>query len=162
AEQVRREEPIYGVSTGFGSNADKLLGAHPLRDELPGAKPSGRSPHAALQRNLVVTHAACVGEPMPAPAVRATVCIRINTLLRGELPGAKPAGRSLQTELQRNLVVTHAVCVGEPMPAPVVRAMMCIRINTLLRGHSGIRVDTLQAMTRLLNAGVVPVVPELG
>ena len=33
AEQVRREEPIYGVSTGFGSNADKLLGAHPLRDE---------------------------------------------------------------------------------------------------------------------------------
>jgi histidine ammonia-lyase len=37
AEQVRREEPIYGVSTGFGSNADRLLGAHPLRDELPGA-----------------------------------------------------------------------------------------------------------------------------
>ena len=32
AEQVRRQEPIYGVSTGFGSNADKLLGAHPLRD----------------------------------------------------------------------------------------------------------------------------------
>ena len=31
AEQIRREEPIYGVSTGFGSNADKLLGGHPLR-----------------------------------------------------------------------------------------------------------------------------------
>ncbi|GGK02734.1 HAL/PAL/TAL family ammonia-lyase [Luteimonas terricola] len=111
AEQVRREEPIYGVSTGFGSNADKLLGAHPLRDGLPGATPSGRSLHA---------------------------------------------------ELQRNLIVTHAVCVGEPMSAPVVRAMMCIRINTLLRGHSGIRVATLEAMTALLNAGVVPVVPELG
>ena len=111
AEQVRREEPIYGVSTGFGSNADKLLGAHPLRDELPGAAPSGRSLHA---------------------------------------------------ELQRNLVITHAVCVGEPMSAPVVRAMMCIRINTLLRGHSGIRVQTLQAMAALLNAGVVPVVPQLG
>ena len=37
AEQVRREEPIYGVSTGFGSNADRLLGAHPLRDDLPGS-----------------------------------------------------------------------------------------------------------------------------
>ena len=111
AEQVRREEPIYGVSTGFGSNADKLLGAHPLRDEVPGAAPSGRSLHA---------------------------------------------------ELQRNLVITHAVCVGEPMSAPVVRAMMCIRINTLLRGHSGIRVSTLQAMAALLNAGVVPVVPQLG
>ncbi|MFX5854737.1 aromatic amino acid lyase, partial [Acinetobacter baumannii] len=37
AEQVRREEPIYGVSTGFGSNADRLLGAHRVRDALPGA-----------------------------------------------------------------------------------------------------------------------------
>lgn len=111
AEQVRREEPIYGVSTGFGSNADKLLGAHPLRDELPGAEPSGRSLHE---------------------------------------------------ELQHNLIVTHAVCVGPPLPADVVRAMLCIRINTLLRGHSGIRVQTLEALTALLNAGVVPVVPELG
>ena len=42
AEQVRREEPIYGVSTGFGSNADKLLGAHRVRDELPGGNPHPR------------------------------------------------------------------------------------------------------------------------
>ncbi|GAB3304696.1 HAL/PAL/TAL family ammonia-lyase [Luteimonas notoginsengisoli] len=111
ADQVRREEPIYGVSTGFGSNADKLLGAHPLRDELPGAKPSGRSLHQ---------------------------------------------------ELQTNLIVTHAVCVGEPFAPEVVRAMLCIRINTLLKGHSGIRVQTLQALAAMLNAGVVPVVPQLG
>jgi histidine ammonia-lyase len=111
AAQVAREEPIYGVSTGFGSNADKLLGAHPLRDELPGAKPSGQSPHI---------------------------------------------------ELQRNLIVTHAVCVGEPFTPEVVRAMLCIRINTLLRGHSGIRVQTLQALAAMLNAGIVPVVPRLG
>jgi len=111
AAQVAREEPIYGVSTGFGSNADKLLGAHPLRDELPGAKPSGVSPHI---------------------------------------------------ELQRNLIVTHAVCVGEAFAPEVVRAMLCIRINTLLRGHSGIRVQTLQALAAMLNAGIVPVVPQLG
>ena len=111
AEQVRREEPIYGVSTGFGSNADKLLGAHPLRDELPGARKSGRSLHE---------------------------------------------------ELQHNLIVTHAVCVGEPLAADVVRAMLCIRVNTLLKGHSGIRVQTLEALTALLNAGIVPVVPALG
>lgn len=111
AEQVRREEPIYGVSTGFGSNADKLLGAHPLRDEVAGAVASGRSLHV---------------------------------------------------ELQHNLIVTHAVCVGEPFAADVVRAMLCIRINTLLRGHSGIRVETLQALAAMLNAGVVPVVPQLG
>jgi histidine ammonia-lyase len=63
AAQVAREEPIYGVSTGFGSNADKLLGAHPLRDELPGATRSGQSLHIELQRNLIITHAVCVGEP---------------------------------------------------------------------------------------------------
>lgn len=111
AEQVRREEPIYGVSTGFGSNADKLLGAHPLRDELPGATKSGRSLHE---------------------------------------------------ELQYNLIVTHAVCVGEPMAPEIVRAMLGIRINTLLKGHSGIRVQTLQALAAMLNAGIVPVVPSLG
>ncbi|MEL1264741.1 aromatic amino acid ammonia-lyase [Pseudoxanthomonas putridarboris] len=111
AEQVRREEPIYGVSTGFGSNADKLLGAHPLRDELPGAAKSGRSLHE---------------------------------------------------ELQHNLIVTHAVCVGEPMAPEIVRAMLGIRINTLLKGHSGIRVQTLQALAAMLNAGIVPVVPSLG
>ena len=111
AAQVAREEPIYGVSTGFGSNADKLLGAHPLRDELPGAAPSGRSLHV---------------------------------------------------ELQNNLIITHAVCVGEPFATDVVRAMLCIRINTLLRGHSGIRVQTLQALAAMLNAGIVPVVPQLG
>jgi histidine ammonia-lyase len=110
-QAVAREEPIYGVSTGFGSNADKLLGAHPSRDELPGAVPSGRS---------------------------------------------------LYVELQNNLIVTHAVCVGEPFAADVVRAMLCIRINTLLRGHSGIRVGTLQSLAAMLNAGVVPVVPQLG
>src|SRR5690606_36557815 len=65
-------------------------------------------------------------------------------------------------ELQRNLIVTHAVCVGEPMSPEVVRAMLCIRLNTLLKGHSGIRVQTLQAMAAMLNAGIVPVVPQLG
>lgn len=111
AEQVAREEPIYGVSTGFGSNADKLLGARHVRDGLA---------------------------------------------------DAPPANVSLHEELQYNLIVTHAVCVGAPFAPEVVRAMMGIRINTLLRGHSGIRVQTLEAMSAMLNAGVVPVVPQLG
>jgi histidine ammonia-lyase len=111
AEQVRRQEPIYGVSTGFGSNADKLLGAHRIRTGLPGAS---RSTDTVLE------------------------------------------------ELQHNLIITHAVCVGEPFAADVVRAMMAIRINTLMRGHSGIRPAVLQAMTDMLNAGIVPVVPRKG
>ncbi|MEO6169582.1 MAG: aromatic amino acid ammonia-lyase, partial [Lysobacter sp.] len=65
-------------------------------------------------------------------------------------------------ELQHNLIITHAVCVGKPFSEDVVRAMLVIRINTLMRGHSGIRVSTLEALTAMLNAGVVPVVPEQG
>lgn len=110
-EQVRRQEPIYGVSTGFGSNADKLLGARRAREGI--------------------------GEP-PSP------------------------GRSLLEELQHNLLITHAVCVGEPFPPEVVRAMLVIRINTLMRGHSGIRPSTLEALAAMLNRGVVPVVPRKG
>jgi histidine ammonia-lyase len=113
ADQVKRGEPIYGVTTGFGSNADKLLGAHRARDELPGGN-------------------------------------------------AEFSSRTLMEELQHNLVVTHAVCVGKPMSADVVRAMLAIRVNTLMRGHSGIRASTLQALAELLNRGIVPVIPEKG
>ena len=64
--------------------------------------------------------------------------------------------------LQRNIVVSHAVGVGEPFDTPTVRAIMLIRANTLARGHSGIRVETLQSIVGLLNAGVHPVIPEKG
>ncbi len=113
AEQAGRGEPIYGVTTGFGSNADRLLGAHRARDELPGGNPEQRD-------------------------------------------------GSLLEELQHNLIITHAVCVGEPFGADVVRAMLVIRINTLLRGHSGIRASTVEALAALFNAGIVPVVPRMG
>ncbi|MDE2246228.1 MAG: aromatic amino acid lyase [Xanthomonadaceae bacterium] len=123
AAKVSCGEPTYGVTTGFGSNADKLLGAHRLRDELPGA--------ALIQAE-------------PAKDGRHS-----------------PQGTLLE-ELQHNLIITHAVCVGKPFGEDVVRAMLLIRINTLMRGHSGIRVGTLEALTAMLNAGVVPVVPEKG
>ena len=58
ADKVSCGEPIYGVTTGFGSNADKLLGAHRVRDELPGGNPDPRSETLLeeLQHNLVITH----------------------------------------------------------------------------------------------------------
>jgi histidine ammonia-lyase len=113
ADKVNCGEPTYGVTTGFGSNADKLLGAHRVRDELPGSR------EQALQGTLM-------------------------------------------EELQHNLIITHAVCVGKPFAPEVVRAMLAIRVNTLMRGHSGIRVETLRALAAMLNADVVPVVPEKG
>jgi histidine ammonia-lyase len=112
AAQVEAGEPIYGVTTGFGSNADRLLGRRHIRAALDPAVSEGR----------------------PAPA----------------------------EELQRNLIVSHAVCVGEPLAEDLVRAMMAIRINTLMRGHSGIRAATLARFADIFNAGLVPVVPAKG
>ena len=65
-------------------------------------------------------------------------------------------------QLQHNILVSHAVGVGAPFDLPTTRAIMLIRANTLARGHSGIRLETLQLLIDLLNAGVHPVIPRKG
>jgi histidine ammonia-lyase len=65
-------------------------------------------------------------------------------------------------QLQRNIIMSHAVGVGEPFDIPTTRAIMLIRANTLARGHSGIRLESLQRLLSLLNAGVHPVIPRKG
>ncbi|MGI6359356.1 MAG: histidine ammonia-lyase [Bacillota bacterium] len=65
-------------------------------------------------------------------------------------------------ELQRNLIVSHACGVGDPLPQEVVRAAMLLRANSLAKGFSGIRLQTIQLLLDMLNAGVIPVVPSQG
>jgi histidine ammonia-lyase len=95
-EIAARGDVVYGVSTGFGKFADRIIPPH------------------ALER------------------------------------------------LQRNLIVSHAVGVGDPLSADVARAMMLLRVVALARGYSGIRPSTVQRLVDILNAGIVPVVPEQG
>lgn len=64
--------------------------------------------------------------------------------------------------LQRNIIVSHAVGTGEPFDIPTLRAIMLIRANALARGHSGIRLETLELLLELLNRGVYPLVPCKG
>src|SRR3954447_16178178 len=53
--------------------------------------------------------------------------------------------------LQKNIVLSHAVGVGDAFDIPTVRAIMLIRANTLARGFSGIRVETLELILECLN-----------
>jgi histidine ammonia-lyase len=64
--------------------------------------------------------------------------------------------------LQRNILVSHAVGVGESFDAAATRAIILIRANTLAHGHSGIRLDTLEILIEFLNRGIFPVIPEKG
>lgn len=74
----------------------------------------------------------------------------------------KIISRAEVEQLQRNIVVSHAVGVGKPFDIPTVRAIMLIRANTLARGHSGIRLQTLEAVLEFLNRGIHPIIPEKG
>ena len=66
------------------------------------------------------------------------------------------------SQLQVNLLRSHAAGVGEPLTVPVVRAAMALRANVLAKGYSGIRLDTLQLLVELLNRRVHPLVPSRG
>jgi histidine ammonia-lyase len=69
---------------------------------------------------------------------------------------------ALADELQVRLLRSHACGVGEPYPDEVVRAAMLLRANALAKGASGVRVEVVELVLELLNAGVVPVVPSRG
>ena len=65
-------------------------------------------------------------------------------------------------QLQRNLILSHAAGVGDPLPTDVVRALMLLRANVLLKETSGVRPVLPQGLVALLNAGIHPIVPEQG
>ncbi len=65
-------------------------------------------------------------------------------------------------ELQENLILSHATGVGEFFSIEETRAIMLLRICVLAKGHSGIRLSTLEALIEMLNKGVHPCIPEKG
>lgn len=65
-------------------------------------------------------------------------------------------------QLQRNILISHAVGVGSWLDQTTTRAMMLIRANTLAQGHSGIRETTLRLLLDMLNRGIYPLIPEQG
>ena len=70
--------------------------------------------------------------------------------------------RAESQQLNRNLILSHAVGTGNPLPQEVVRAAMLIRANSLAKGYSGIKTDMVKVLLDMLNKHVIPVVYDKG
>lgn len=79
----------------------------------------------------------------------------------GLLANTRIAQEDLET-LQRAIVLSHAAGTGEFMSEVTVRLLMVLKINSLARGFSGVRRELLEALIKLVNAGVMPAIPEKG
>ncbi|WP_062221620.1 histidine ammonia-lyase [Aureimonas sp. D3] len=111
-------------------------------------------------------------DPACLPAVDASAAAVSRILARGEpvygintgfgkLASVRIDGEDLAT-LQRNIVLSHAAGVGEPMPVSVCRLMMALKLASLGQGASGVARTTIALLEALLARGLVPVVPCQG
>ena len=117
------------------------------------------------------------GPPLTlAPQARAAVAASARTVESIAASG-KPAygintgfGRLSQTrippdeleQLQKNIVLSHAAGVGEPLGDAVVRLVLALKAASLARGASGVRVETVEALLRLYNERLYPRIPSQG
>ncbi|MEZ6194386.1 MAG: histidine ammonia-lyase [Planctomycetota bacterium] len=79
----------------------------------------------------------------------------------GKLASTRIPADKLAT-LQRNLILSHAVGVGEPLSKEIARLALILRANNLACGHSGVRTVVVERLLDLVNADVVPVIPSQG
>lgn len=79
----------------------------------------------------------------------------------GKLASVRIPAADLET-LQRNIVLSHAAGVGEPMPVAVTRLMMALKLASLAQGASGVRPETIDLLQQMLARDVIPVVPAQG
>ena len=79
----------------------------------------------------------------------------------GKLASIRIAPGDVAT-LQRNLILSHCCGVGDPLAPEVVRLIMVLKLMSLARGASGVRPEVMMLMQAMLEAGVLPVIPEKG
>jgi len=130
----------------------------------------GAVPYAAWQ--AIYEGAVPVLDPACRPAIAESAASVTRILARhepvygintgfGKLASVKIGDADLAT-LQRNIVLSHAAGVGDPMPVPVARLMMALKLASLARGASGVAPATVELIEAMLAKGLVPVVPAQG
>ncbi|CAN5693995.1 histidine ammonia-lyase [soil metagenome] len=79
----------------------------------------------------------------------------------GKLANVRVDAADLETQ-QRNIVLSHAAGVGEPVPVPVARLMMTLKLSSLAQGASGVRLDTVRLLEAMIARDITPVIPAQG
>ncbi|MGC4192775.1 MAG: histidine ammonia-lyase [Thermomicrobiales bacterium] len=145
ARIVARGEPVYGVNTGFGKLASVRIGMGDL---------------ATLQRNIVLSHAAGVGEPSPVPVVRLMMALKLASLARGYSGVRAEIVAMLEGMLNEGL--TPVVPCQGSVGASGDLAPLAHMAATMLGVGSVVMADgrTLPAARALAEAGLSPI--ELG
>ena len=111
-------------------------------------------------------------DPAALPAIEQSAAVIANIVAEGRTvygvntgfgslaQMAIPTGKL--AELQRRLVLSHSVGVGELLPDPIVRLIIALKIVGLARGFSGVRPVVIRALMALLEAGIMPCIPSKG
>jgi histidine ammonia-lyase len=79
----------------------------------------------------------------------------------GKLASVRIEDADLAT-LQRNIVLSHAAGVGEPIAQPIARLMMALKLASLAQGASGVKPETIALLGAMLDRGLTPVIPSQG
>ncbi|PWV98152.1 histidine ammonia-lyase [Hoeflea marina] len=79
----------------------------------------------------------------------------------GKLASIRIASGDVAT-LQRNLILSHCCGVGRPLADNIVRLIMALKLISLGRGASGVRLEIIRLIEAMLDRGVIPVIPEQG
>lgn len=79
----------------------------------------------------------------------------------GEFANVKISSDKIK-KLQENLIISHAVGVGEMLPLFIVKIMMLLRVNALAKGYSGIRLQTVELLVKMINKNIIPLIPSQG
>jgi histidine ammonia-lyase len=132
------------------------LGETPVLEDLLEVAGGGRVVFGTAARKRV----SGARKQLLAAAAKGAPIYGVNTGF-GELASRRIPEGQLR-DLQRNLVLSHACGVGEPLPPEEARGVLFLRTNELARGHSGARPELVETMAALLNAGAAPFIPCRG
>ena len=141
---IARGEPVYGINTGFGKLASVRIDDADL---------------ATLQRNIVLSHAAGVGAPSPAPVVRLMMALKLASLGQGA-SGVKPATIALLEAMLGKGLVPVIPCQGSVGASGDLAPLSHLAATMIGVGEIVVGGETLPAADALAKAGLEPL--ELG